>query len=465
MNPPQPASEFKLAMAAWRARRPHDAEKHLREVIRLAPDHPRGYAALSRLYFETGRPGQAAEFITAALRLAPDDAELIIARAYVHEVLGEFDAVARLVRPLIAAGVKSADAAILLSRIASTLKCEREALDYIADVLRGGAPNLSDDETARLHFARATVLGRIGEYDLAFEAARQGNECQRVPYDPNATTRFVDRRIDYFTPARLRDLPRASTHAPATPASRRPVFIVGMPRSGTTLVEQILASHPEVYGAGELTALVDAFKAGTRQEWTQGQTYPDCLDRLTVRVADQMAGDYLAALASLDTAARYVTDKMHSNFLHLGMIALVLPGCHVIHCVRDPLDTCLSCYMSLLVGYPHTQDLTTLGLFYQDYRRLMAHWKSVLDLPILDVKYEDVVHDTRGQARRLLEFLDLPWDDRCLRYYEHRRPVATLSSEQVRRPIYTSAIGRWRHYQKHLGALISALGNAAVAHA
>jgi hypothetical protein len=232
-----------------------------------------------------------------------------------------------------------------------------------------------------------------------------------------------------------------------------------MPRSGTSLVEQILASHPQVYGAGELTALTDAIGAHTARAWTGGRPYPECLDGLTVEVADRMAAGYLATIDALDTTATYVTDKMHQNFAHVGMIDLLFPDAYVIHCTRDPLDTCLSCYLSFLQGNDHAQDLEHLGFFYRDYQRLMGHWTSVLDVPIIEVKYEDVVRDTEVQTHRLLDWLGLPWDDRCLRYYENRRAVATLSAEQVRKPIYTSSVGRWKHYERHLGRLISALGD------
>lgn len=451
LNPRDAGYHFKLATAAWRARKITLAEKHFREVMRLAPADSRGYSALARLLFETGKPEQAVELTERAMALAPQDLGLIIFRCFLHEVYGEFDEVLKRLRPLIASGVKHADIAVLLNRMASTLRSEQEAVDYVTSVLN--EPKQTKREKARLYFALCHLLDRLGRYDEAFAAARQANEYDRGPYDPKGFGEFVDGRIRYFSPAKLHDLPRASH------GSRRPIFIVGMPRSGTTLVEQILASHPQVYGGGELTALPDALLAGTKDAWTLGDYYPKCLEGLSVRVANEIAELYLAAIKSLDSTSTYVTDKLHQNFAHVGVIALLFPDCHIIHCKRDPLDTCLSCYMSFLLGNNHTQDLKNLGLFYRDYERLMDHWKRILNLPMIEVQYEKLVYDTEGQTRRLLELLDLPWEERCLRYYETKRAVATLSNEQVRKPIYESSIGRWKHYEKHLGELMLALGH------
>ena len=191
-----------------------------------------------------------------------------------------------------------------------------------------------------LHFAAAALLDKMGRYDEAFEQARRGNETFSRPHDPAAQTEWVDRRIRYFTPARLKALPRATTR------SRRPVFIVGMPRSGTSLVEQILASHPSVYGAGELTTLARLATSFNDADWCEGRAYPECLDALTVRRATASPPSTCRRSTSLDKDAAYVTDKMPLNVLGLELVELLLPGSRVIHCVRDAIDTCLSCYLT-----------------------------------------------------------------------------------------------------------------------
>jgi hypothetical protein len=318
-------------------------------------------------------------------------------------------------------------------------------------------PDLAPADRRSLHFGAAGLLDKLGRYDDAFAHARQGNELGRRlfrPFDPVAQAASTSRRIAYATPERLRAMPRA-THG-----NRRPAFIVGMPRSGTSLVEQILASHPAVFGAGELPTLGQIAVSIARADWDEGDPYPQCLESLSIRRANRLAAQYLSHIESLNRNATYVTDKMPLNGSLLGLVELLFPGCHVIHCVRDPLDTCLSCYLTgFQEGNAFTADLAHLGAYYRDYQRLVGHWKSVVELPILDVRYEDLVQNPAPQVRRMLDFLNLPWDDRCLKFHDNPRPVHTASRDQVRRPMYRSSIGRWRNYEKHLGPLIAALDN------
>jgi hypothetical protein len=180
----------------------------------------------------------------------------------------------------------------------------------------------------------------------------------------------------------------------------------------------------------------------------------------------ELAEAYLARRSAVCGSARRVTDKMPTNFFYLGMIALLLPKARIIHCRRDPLDTCLSCYFTNFRNRPaHACDLEDLGIYYRHYQRLMEHWQGVLPLEILEVRYEDLVEDLPAQTRRLLDFCGLPWDERCLRYYENQRPVQTSSVWQVRQPIYTTSIGRWRHYEKYLQPLLDALESPVAEHA
>jgi hypothetical protein len=249
-----------------------------------------------------------------------------------------------------------------------------------------------------------------------------------------------------------------------------------MPRSGTTLVEQILAAHPDVHGAGELKVLSHLAASAAHSDWARGESYPNYLD--LVSSPDRLNGladAYLSAVASINGTARYVLDKKPQNFLYLGLIELLFGSCHVIHCVRDPIDTCVSCYMTFFGAsgdasasgqsagkaawnWGPAGSLSGLGAFYRAYERQMRHWKEVLTVRTLDVRYEDVVNDLEGQVGRLLEFLGLPWNDRCLRFHESKRPVNTPSAAQVRKPVYRSSVGRWKQYGPQLSELIAALG-------
>jgi hypothetical protein len=240
-----------------------------------------------------------------------------------------------------------------------------------------------------------------------------------------------------------------STKAEAGARSDLPVFVVGMPRSGTTLVEQILGSHPLVHAAGELTRL---------QTLMNG--FPQSAASLTAAEFEALGEAYLAFVAPMAAGRRHVVDKMPSNFLYAGFIRLILPDARVIHCRRDPVDTCLSCYTKLFTGeQAFAYDQSELGRFDRAYQALMAHWRATLPAShFIEVDYEAVVEDVETQARRMLDFLDLPWDEKVLRFQETERPVRTASVNPVRQPIYRTSAGRWKKHADQLKPLLAALG-------
>jgi len=230
------------------------------------------------------------------------------------------------------------------------------------------------------------------------------------------------------------------------------VFVLGMPRSGTTLVEQILASHPSVHGAGELSTL--------RRLTDQHGGIVDLPKVLTPQLATQIGEAYLAETALLAGGKAQIVDKMPSNFLQAGLIPLILPGARIIHVRRNAVDNCLSCYTKLFAREQlFTYDLVELGQFYRDYESIMAHWRKVLPPErFIEVDYEAVVEDLEGQARRLIEFLGLPWDEAVVDFHKTKRPVRTASVNQVRQPLFKSSVGRWKPYANRLKSLTDALG-------
>jgi hypothetical protein len=226
-----------------------------------------------------------------------------------------------------------------------------------------------------------------------------------------------------------------------------------MLRSGTTLIEQILASHPDIHGAGELTTLDGLAKKAKLLSL-------DILDWKEALIALRKLGqEYLDQVWKLAPDARYITDKMPGNYGHLGLIHLMLPNAKIIHAVRDPMDTCFSCYsIRFTLGHEYSYDLGTLGRQYQRYSKLMKHWHNVLPAGrILDVRYEDNISDPEREARRILEYLGLPWDPVCLKFYESGRAVRTASVAQVRKPIYSSSVARWKRFENHLEPLLEAI--------
>jgi tetratricopeptide (TPR) repeat protein len=453
-SPSDPQLRYLAGIAAWRALRPAESGKLLSEAARLAPHHPAPHHALADWCANSGNITGALEHSARAMSIAPGEPEVRASRATALAVSGAHGEAWAILKELCECSYVPPRAYVLRGRLATDFGDESNSLDLILAAL--DRPDGGASERASLHFAAARLLENLGRYERAYEQATMAHAHRRLPHDPEWLRRKVDREVSHCTPSRLHDLPRASH------GSRRPVFILGMPRSGTTLVEQILASHPDVYGAGELALVPQiAGLAGRLGPNGRGE-YPLCLDRLSLCACDELAERYLAEISKLNDTARYVTDKLPTNFLHLGIITLLFPDCHVVHCVRDPMDTCLSCYMTdFAIGNEFAQDLRHVGKYYVQYRRLMEHWQDTLNVPRVEVRYEQLVYDLEGATRELLETLDLPWDRRCLEFHRTRRHVASASSHQVRRPIYTDSVGRWRHYERHLGPLKEALGQYA----
>ena len=358
---------------------------------------------------------------------------------------------AAIVDRIFASGQGNASAALLFARLAEDLGREEEALEVVIRAMAG-----NDARAARtlssLQFTGAHLLDRLGRYGEAFAYATCANAPWAASYDPARMQNMVNTCADLFSPAKLPGIARATRHDPT------PVFILGMPRSGSTLVEQVLASHGEVFGGGELL-WVNRLWHALLNRLGGNLSLDAALARMTPADADAVAAEYINALRGLHATAARVIDKNLSNFMHLGLISRVFPAARVIHCRRDPLDTGISCYLTDFADVlPFTCSLTGLGHFHLQHDHLMAHWKQTLDLPILEVDYETVVDDLEGQARRMVEFLGLQWDERCLQFHCNPRRVATASKAQVRRPLYRSSIQRWRHYEPWIGPLRQALG-------
>lgn len=311
----------------------------------------------------------------------------------------------------------------------------------------------------QLHYALAKAEEGAGNYAEAFAHYEAGNSLQKAntPFDADGPTGFVRRSKAIYTPEFFRERAGAGCSAPA------PIFIVGLPRSGTTLLEQIISSHPAVEGMEELAFL--GMIAGRVANAGEGQTIDAYLDRVPMVPPDRFRelGEYYLGLADSrrKTAQPFFTDKMPSNFLHVGFAHLILPNARIVDVRRNPLDCCMSCFSSFFVfPQPFAHNLFDLGRYYADYVDLMSHYDRVLPRRVHRVIYDDLVQDPEPQIRKLLESLELPFDERCLRFHENQRSVRTLSSEQVRRPMYAASVGVWRRYDPWLAPLRNALGDA-----
>jgi Sulfotransferase family len=308
------------------------------------------------------------------------------------------------------------------------------------------------------NFDLARFWMHIGDPNRAFPLWIAGHRLLR-PFQPFAREddqQFVHANVELFSHARFQQGPRAGNRDQA------PVFIVGMPRSGTTLAEQIIAAHPQVHGAGERVDLTAAF-------WTlggKGTNERDHVERIAAlneAALDLAATDYLAKLHALAPDAKRIVDKMPANAQYLGLVGLMLPGARIIHCTRDPRDIGLSIFTYRFYGHhPYAHDLADLGWSIGRHHQLMEHWKAVLPNPILTLALKDWVEDFAGTLHRVLDFLDLPYDSACERFYEHERDVRTVSRAQVRQPINAHGLGRWKRFEKHLQPLIAELQRAGI---
>jgi tetratricopeptide (TPR) repeat protein len=451
---PRDASlHFKIATCHWGEGTRYAAARALETAVTLKPDLACAHEWLGQWCLQEGIGEAALRHSLAAVRLAPHDASTLTSHAFVLEAAGDLDAAWALIRRLIGAGYTPPRAAMLYGRLARRNRKMRRALRLVQKLLENSA---RPAERKSLHFTAAELSDRVGKYAAAFAHAEQANRIMPKPWDANRCAREFERLIEYFTADRLKSLARARNR------SGQPVLVVGMPRSGTSLVEQIVASHPRAHGAGELD-FVDRVRLGAiSMLGATEEQFPECLDGFSPEQADGLAEVYLEPLKAMAPGAVRITDKMPLNFIHLGLVSLLLPGARVIHCSRDPMDTCLSCYLThFTAGHEFTSDLGDLGAFYRLYARLMDHWAKVLPLPILDVSYEALVTDPKREMARVLEFLGLPWDRNCLQFHENRRFVTTASVEQVRRPLYSTSVGRWKNYRQWLSPLERALNGGA----
>lgn len=426
-----------------------EAEKCYRQALQYRDDLPAVYMNLSVLLRDTGRIDEAMVYLQRAHELSPRNADVLASMALAHEYKGEFEAGYALIKPFIEDGSANGNVALAYAKLARHLNQRAEAVALLEHVHEPGI-------LARgIHFNAGKLYDEMQEYDKAFAHFQQAHALGTGSHDIKQNALRFDQLISVFGRENLARWPRASNR------SRLPVFIVGMPRSGTSLVEQILASHPEVYGAGELgevhhmTYTLSGFVG-------KGIPYPQCVAHLQQEQLDEIAQRHLDRLREFSLTASRVTDKMPHNFLSLGLLDMLFPEARIIHCMRDPIDTCLSIYFLPFNANSHAyaENLEHLGDYYRQYLRLMAHWRSVLRVSILDVQYEDLVANQEEVSRKMVEFCGLEWDERCLRFYEAKRAVATHSYDQVRRPLYKKSVARWKKYERHLGPLIAALGDA-----
>lgn len=447
--PDQPMYLNNLGNALVLTSRHAEALVHLRKAVRIDPRFADAWANLGKCHRQSGAIAEARRCYEKSLALDP---RLLRARAGLAEAaaeLGQFG---------------EADAAF--ARILADDPGHVEALCGAASVRPHAAgeplfgmietalarPSLSRDERASLHHALAKISNDAGLHDRAFEQFKAGKALRSVPFDlahHSAVYSAMEAELttDFF-----------AARCGLGVADERPVFVVGMPRSGTTLVEQVLSSHAAVEGLGELPDMRQiAVELGFGTP--DPQAFPRKLASLDAADCQALAKRYLRAHERASPSATRLIDKSPHNYEMLGLIALLFPKAHVVHCTRDPLDCCVAVFtQNFSLSHAYNQDLATLGAYYRRYEGLMRHWATALPLPVHVQPYEVMVENFEPQARDLVSAIGLPWDAECLNYAAHERQVRTPSRWQVRQPIYTSSVGRWIRYERHLGPLKQSLG-------
>lgn len=419
-----------------------ESEAPLRRALKLKPAHLNAQINLSATLLLMGRWREAKTLLEKVLRSAPRNVAALVTLGQIVAPEGRFAEAEELFRR---AAEIDPQAPAPWAALVWLRKMKPEDAAWVERAEKMAAGGLVPLEEATLRYAMGKYYDDLGDFKLAFHSYQRANELRRMvvgPYDREARTRFVDDMIRSYTRETLLARREGASD------SRRPVFVVGMPRSGTSLVEQIIASHPAAKGAGELPFWGDAMRRHDQ-------------DLRPVPVGAPLAGNlasaYLRILSAHSPDALRVVDKATFNSEYLGVIHCVFPQARMIHVRRDPIDTCLSCHFTQLSGQmSFTLDLADLAHYYREHQSLMAHWRSVLPPGILlDVSYEELVADQETWTRKILDFVGLEWDERCLDFHRTPRTVSTASYWQVRQKIYKNSVARWRNYKEFIGPLLS----------
>jgi len=517
INPKNPSALSNYGLLLRKQERPDEAVKVLEQAIAIEPRFVEAYSNLGALYVEKGDTTKAEEYLRKALNIDTKNSNAMSGLAGVLLRRNEDDAALALLQNAVKLNPKSLDVNLNLAKAFVKLEDDESAIEAykrvvglnpddvkalagIGDLLSkqgkfdaakdhfekildvdhdsiGGRVGLlsmkppgvedekvkylegvyrdldnSEEAKTNIAFCLGKVFEKNGDDAKAFGFLADGNSLKRSSYDYSLheDEKFFSSIKEVFSEEFFQK------HSNSGCEDTTPIFIVGMPRSGTTLTEQILSSHPQVFGAGEL-ADIRKLVVGITAD-TGYNKFPQFAEQLGDNDLSQMGLDYINGLRKRDSSVERITDKMPHNFLHVGMIRLMLPNAKVIHCRRDPIDNCLSIFKQNFGGvHKYAYEQTELGGYHLLYQDLMEHWGSVLPGFMFELQYEDMVADQEGMTRKLLEFCDLPWDDNCLQFHKSERTVKTASYTQVRKKIYSDSVELWRRYEQELQPLITAL--------
>ena len=418
-----------------------------REIVKLHPDNPKAHFRLAGVLGPAALTELSAAAYQRCLDLAPQHAGAWLGLGHMLKTLGRQDEGIEAYQRCLELEPDFGEAYYSLANL-KTYRFDDAQIQEMKE--RVASESVKEVSEVNFLFALAKAYEDRGDFDQAWHYYEQGNDKQRilVSYDPVQTETVNNDLIEFF------DADFFKEHLNSGNPDRSPIFVLGMPRSGSTLVEQIIASHSQVEGTSELPYIGRISKSLNRNR-ADGMRYPQVLSELEPRHFHRLGQDYLqmAAMHRVEGTPRFI-DKMPNNFPSVGLIHTILPNAKIIDARRHPMDACLGNLKQLYAkGQTFSYDQNDIGEYYLQYQRMMDHWDEVLPGKVLRVQYEDTVADLESQVLRILEYLELPWEDGCLNFYDTERAVRTASSEQVRQPIYTSGVGFWRNYEPYLEEL------------
>ncbi|MBV9549299.1 MAG: sulfotransferase [Alphaproteobacteria bacterium] len=427
------------------------------KAIALAPNNEHYHMVHGRILGELNRLEEAEAANRRAVDIAPESMEALGALGRSYLTVGRMEDAKAVFQKALALHIDDIHPHLDMARV-EKFKPGDPRLGPLESFL-AQEEWLTTRDRAALNYTLGRAYDEMGDFDRAFAHFEKANAAQREhqPDTEAADVAWFESAKRIFTPEFF--IARAGSGS----QSRVPIFVLGMPRSGTTLTEQIISSHPMVRGAGEVQDLEIATRI-VRHRHQLKTEMPEVTAEFSADQLRELGDTYVARLQDRAPGSERITDKLLGNYNRIGLIQVALPNAVIIHCRRNPVDNCVSIYTNHFVeSLEHANDLARLGRYYRRYHALMAHWRSVLPGRFLDVQYEDTVRDTEAIARQVIAWCGLEWDPRCLDFQKNARRVATLSITQVRQPVYTSSVERWRNYEKHLGPLLDALGDLAPA--
>ncbi|WP_162918724.1 tetratricopeptide repeat-containing sulfotransferase family protein [Taklimakanibacter deserti] len=424
----------------------------LHKALAIKPDLSAALLAIGKYYNEVGKAEKALPYLERLHKIMPGDSDVKRELAESLDAHGKGDAASVLYQELRQSRSNNRIGSYYYFSRNPPPEGDAAITAEIEQLLAND--KLKEEGRSRLHTALGFIHERARNYPLAFSHFDQANRLSTGSFDIGKYRAWVDRLIEIVTPGFFRERSAVGNPSPL------PVLVVGMPRSGTTLTEQIIASHGRAGGAGELLRIglfVNRLDYGPRRDISK---FMASLGALGDKGLREMGDNYVDLLKFHAPKAERVVDKLPHNFENLAFLALMCPEARIVHCSRNPVDTCWSCFQNPLnEAHGYSRNLTDLGLYYREYKRLMDHWKTVVPLRIYELNYEQLTADFENEARKLIDFIGLPWDDACLKFHEAGRTVRTFSRQQVRNPIYSSSVERWRRYETELAPLLTALGD------